>query len=913
MIVKAMQASGVANYSDIAAAMNYAAAKGAQVINISLGGYADSATLRTAIEVASSTAVIVGGAGNDNVSTPFYPAAYSNVLAAASTTISDTKASFSDYGPWVDVAAPGVAISTTFSGGDYGTSEGTSLSAPLVAGLAGLIKSAHPDWSPALVRAQIIHTTAAITETQLGSGRVDAASAIQAPQPLFSISSYTVNGTANGRPDPNSGNALMVNVTNDWLDATNVVGTLSESDPFVTVVTSTASFGNIASGATQSSSVFSFTAASGAGYNHPIAFTLNLSADDGAYTATFPLTITTQTGIVLVSGFISSDMTWTRDHIYELVSNVQVDPGVALTIQPGTVVQAQAGRILQIAGTLIADGQPNAPIIFTSAASKTHGAWGPINFVSSAISATVDADGNYVSGSIIRYARIEYGTGIGILKMLPYISNDTFIRNSATYAGQWQGCCDSGVVHYNDPGNSMGGGIGPFTDTLAVRHSTFVDNEGAAVAIASISNKRFEVADNLIIDQAGPAVAQGPIGGYTSQITGNRLLRTHGFSILGSGFNTTVENNYVSDSTGPGYTAGFGVDIYIGSPIIRNNVFANNGRGQTMCNGHCSVINIFSGGAPTVISNTFVGNWLDSLIYFNWGGGGIYQHNNWAGNRVSYIFYRSTQSTQDVTATLNYWGTTDTAVIDGSIYDYLDDFNPGRIYYQPVLSEPEPTAPAFLWNASVTPNPVGIQQATFTVTFSAPMNQSINPIVTFGVTQPYTSFAILDNAQWISDRVWRATYDVTSLVPRGVYTISVSSVNGLDGIPIPTDARFVFTVDYAGSITDQTPPPAPSVSVDFCANSTTSVAANWSASDPNSAITLYRYALGSSTNSIDVINWTDTGNTYVMRTGLKLVTGQRYYFSVKARNAGGLWSEATSRSFTAGLPCQKVYLPLVRK
>jgi hypothetical protein len=151
---------------------------------------------------------------------------------------------------------------------------------------------------------------------------------------------------------------------------------------------------------------------------------------------------------------------------------------------------------------------------------------------------------------------------------------------------------------------------------------------------------------------------------------------------------------------------------------------------------------------------------------------------------------------------------------------------------------------------SVTPNPVGIQQATFTVTFSAPMNQSINPIVTFGVTKPYTSFAILDNAQWISDRVWRATYDVTSLVPRGVYTISVSSVNGLDGIPIPTDARFVFTVDYAGSITDQTPPPAPSVSVDFCANSTTSVAANWSASDPNSAITLYRYALGSSTASM---------------------------------------------------------------
>ena len=115
MPVKVMQASGVANYSDIAAGVIYAANKGAQVINLSLGGYADSATLHAAIDAASSTAVIVGGAGNDNVSTPFYPAAYSNALAVAATTISDIKASFSNYGAWVDVAAPGVAITTTFS------------------------------------------------------------------------------------------------------------------------------------------------------------------------------------------------------------------------------------------------------------------------------------------------------------------------------------------------------------------------------------------------------------------------------------------------------------------------------------------------------------------------------------------------------------------------------------------------------------------------------------------------------------------------------------------------------------------------------------------------------------------------------------------------------------------------------
>lgn len=67
------------------------------------------------------------------------------------------------------------------------------------------------------------------------------------------------------------------------------------------------------------------------------------------------------------------------------------------------------------------------------------------------------------------------------------------------------------------------------------------------------------------------------------------------------------------------------------------------------------------------------------------------------------------------------------------------------------------------------------------------------------------------------------------------------------------------------------------------------------------------------TSSVDTINWMDTSSTSVTRTGLNLVAGQRYYFSVKARNAGGLWSETTSRSFVAGVPCQHVYLPLVRK
>ncbi len=75
MPLKVMQAGGVANYSDVALGIYYAIDKGAEVVNISLGGYADSNTLRSAIEKAAETAVIIAGAGDDGSGTLFYPAA----------------------------------------------------------------------------------------------------------------------------------------------------------------------------------------------------------------------------------------------------------------------------------------------------------------------------------------------------------------------------------------------------------------------------------------------------------------------------------------------------------------------------------------------------------------------------------------------------------------------------------------------------------------------------------------------------------------------------------------------------------------------------------------------------------------------------------------------------------------------
>lgn len=138
--VRVLDNNGSGLLSDIANGIIYAVNQGAQVINLSLGGAQGATTLQNAIDYAwSRGAVIVAAAGNNGVSTPTYPANYSNVIAVASTDSADRKSSFSNYGRWVEVAAPGSNILSTYTGSYYAYLDGTSMASPQVAGLAALL------------------------------------------------------------------------------------------------------------------------------------------------------------------------------------------------------------------------------------------------------------------------------------------------------------------------------------------------------------------------------------------------------------------------------------------------------------------------------------------------------------------------------------------------------------------------------------------------------------------------------------------------------------------------------------------------------------------------------------------------------------------------------------------------------
>ncbi|MEO8609122.1 MAG: S8 family serine peptidase [Chloroflexota bacterium] len=139
MPLRVLDASGSGYYSNVAAAITYAADNGAQIINLSLGGTVPSTTLQNAVDYAVSKGVmVVAAAGNSYGGAVMYPAAYPNVVAVASVDTNLQISNFSAVGPEVDLRAPGRDIMSTSLDGSYIASNGTSFAAPQVAGIAAL-------------------------------------------------------------------------------------------------------------------------------------------------------------------------------------------------------------------------------------------------------------------------------------------------------------------------------------------------------------------------------------------------------------------------------------------------------------------------------------------------------------------------------------------------------------------------------------------------------------------------------------------------------------------------------------------------------------------------------------------------------------------------------------------------------
>jgi subtilisin family serine protease len=237
----------------------YAASMGADIISCSWGGGSGSQFGQEAVNFAMSNgSLVIAAAGNDGMDldfTPHYPSSYPGVLSVgASSSNSEVKAGFSNYGYSIDLFAPGVNILSTTPNNTYTAFQGTSMATPLVAGVAALVKTLHPTWTAEQVREQVRVTAEDIDwanpgfEMKMGKGRVNAfLAAANTTLPSVRIREYSFTDSG-GDGDVNSGDTINLQIEFiNYLTAVSGLGvSLSTPDTNIQVIQGTGSISALA-------------------------------------------------------------------------------------------------------------------------------------------------------------------------------------------------------------------------------------------------------------------------------------------------------------------------------------------------------------------------------------------------------------------------------------------------------------------------------------------------------------------------------------------------------------------------------------------------------------------------------------------------------------------------------------------
>ncbi|MDB4776695.1 S8 family serine peptidase, partial [Akkermansiaceae bacterium] len=390
MAIKAAQYNGSLTSSDIAESIYYAVENGADIINMSFGGSAPSPLVRDALEIAFGQAVLVAAAGNFDYPTeyptnkrpiPFYPAAWSFVVGVMAEGITrcplkgwltcfsnyDTKPrSLIEY----EMMAPGMQIYSTLPEGKYAAWNGTSMAAPVVAGVAALVRTKFPEknsYSSRFIMGQLIGTG-----VPKGYPSLDGEAALKnTPKPDLSVIDYQVFddpsfsdvNDGDGIVDSGETIELAVTIKNRWGKADPVTVTLAAQaagavgpDPFVTWDIDTVGYGAVGNFGKDDNGVmrdpeglvtgvenpFRFTVSKDAFNNHIIPIKVSISAGNGfdaedpnaPYDFSGSFNLVVQRGRIIPS-VIEEDTTFTSEDYWIVDRPIFIPEGVTLTITKG--------------------------------------------------------------------------------------------------------------------------------------------------------------------------------------------------------------------------------------------------------------------------------------------------------------------------------------------------------------------------------------------------------------------------------------------------------------------------------------------------------------------------------------------------------------------------------------------------
>ncbi len=414
MPVTVMQSDGTGDVATIIKGIDYAAANGADVISMSIGGYGYSIAEEQALAKAYSTAVLVAAAGNDfkciyahdclvnkknaMQNGPMFPAAFTFVLGVEASTQDGGLALFSNFdedGPVFsqysedklynyELRAPGAKIMSTFPGGKYKVLSGTSMACPYVAGgISRLLQvKEYGNWE--ILFGDLIHARKHRCEHEHDEN-VDFEAVYKITdkdrQPTLSLVTYTLNdtegGDGDGKPDAGETIEFYPTLRNEWGQAKNIRFSLAlaeaEDPTIVEFLEEEVEFGKELSsyGKNVSATPIRFKVNPECVDGRKICMVFRATCDNITEELVQEFTLTAENGVEL-GGLISEDMTLYPNVHYIVTKTLVVEEGNILTILPGTVLKFKKDVSLYIPkGSLQCEGEPGNMIVFTMADNET--------------------------------------------------------------------------------------------------------------------------------------------------------------------------------------------------------------------------------------------------------------------------------------------------------------------------------------------------------------------------------------------------------------------------------------------------------------------------------------------------------------------------------------------------------------
>ena len=404
MPITVMQSDGTGDVATIIKGIDYAAANGADVISMSLGGYSYSLAEEQALGKAYATAVIVAAAGNDGhdltgyhctQDAPMFPAAFQFVLGVeAAADKQGNLAGFSNFdydGPIYsqfssetqlynyELRAPGVSVVSTFPKGQYRAMNGTSMACPLAAGAISrlLMHKEYNSWE--ILCGDLIHTRTN------GTGNIDMKAAYDITdadrKPTLSLVTYYLTdslGDNDGRADAGETIAIYPVLRNEWGQAENIKVWMelaeTENDTIVKFLEQKVDFGMPLSSYAKNKSAnpIRFVIDKNVVDGRRISMVLKAICDNMEDTLEQEVILTAENGVE-IGGMITEDLTLYPDVHYIVTQSIALPDGVTLTLKPGTVLKfkEKTGLSMTENAHVIAHGKPDSMIVFTMADHST--------------------------------------------------------------------------------------------------------------------------------------------------------------------------------------------------------------------------------------------------------------------------------------------------------------------------------------------------------------------------------------------------------------------------------------------------------------------------------------------------------------------------------------------------------------